>query len=325
MQIGMIGLGRMGANMARRLARGGASVIAWDRTAAVRRALARERRIAAAPDLASLVQKLRAPRVLWLMLPAGKVTEDTLAQLTPLLAKGDVVVNGANAYYKDSMRQAAELTGHALNLVDAGVSGGIWGLANGYAIMLGGDARAVKRVTPFVRLLAPPSGWLHCGGSGAGHYVKMIHNGIEYGLMQAYAEGFALLAGKREFDLDVAAVAELWRHGSVLRSWLLDLMADMLKRDDALDDIAPVVADSGEGRWAAIEAVELGVPAPVISLALAMRFASQGKGDYAAKQLALLRNSFGGHAVQRGDHPAPVGKVRAGVRGGHAMSKKKKS
>ena len=314
MRIGIIGLGRMGGNMARRLARGGANVVAWDRTAAVRRALARERRIAAAPDLASLVQELKAPRVLWLMLPAGKVTEGVLAQLQPLLAKGDVLVDGANANYKDSMRHAAELAARGLQYVDAGVSGGVWGLANGYAIMLGGEPRAVRRVTPFVKLLAPPKGWLHCGPSGAGHYVKMIHNGIEYGLMQAYAEGFALLAGKREFSLDMAAVAELWRHGSVVRSWLLDLMADNFKRKAALDDIAPVVADSGEGRWAAIEAVELGVPAPVLSLALAMRFASQGKGDYGAKQLAQLRNSFGGHAIQP-----------AGARGGRSAGKKKKS
>ena len=324
-RIGMIGLGRMGANMARRLARGGANVIAWDRTAAVRRATAREQRIAAAPDLAALVQLLKAPRVLWLMLPAGAVTEDILAQLQPLLAKGDVLVDGANANYKDSMRRAAELAARGLHYVDAGVSGGIWGLAKGYTIMLGGEARAVKRVAPFAKLLAPPKGWLHCGPSGAGHYVKMIHNGIEYGLMQAYAEGFALLAGKREFGLDTAAVAELWRHGSVVRSWLLDLMAQNLKRDAVLEGIAPVVADSGEGRWTAIEAIELGVPAPVISLALAMRFASQGKGDYGAKQLAQLRHSFGGHAVIRGEHPARLGRVRAGARGGHAARKQKKS
>jgi len=325
MQIGMIGLGRMGANMARRLARGGANVIVWDRAAPARRALERERRVAIAPDLATLVQELKAPRVLWLMLPSGRASEDLLARLVPLLAKGDVLVDGANAHYKDSMRRAAELTARGLYYVDAGVSGGVWGLANGYTVMLGGEAHAVRRVTPFAKLLAPPKGWLHCGPSGAGHYVKMIHNGIEYGLMQAYAEGFALLAGKRELSLDVAAVAELWRHGSVVRSWLLELMADMLKRDAALEGIAPVVADSGEGRWAAIEAVELGVPAPVISLALAMRFASQGKGDYGAKQLAQLRHMFGGHAVTRGDHPARVGRVRAGVRGGRAVSKKKKS
>ena len=299
MHIGMIGLGRMGANMARRLARGGARVIAWDRAAPARRALERERRVTTVTDLASLLQQLKAPRVIWLMLPSGKASADTLARLLPLLAQGDVLVDGANANYKDSMRRAAELSARGLHYVDAGVSGGVWGLANGYTVMLGGEARAVRRVTPFVKLLAPPKGWLHCGPSGAGHYVKMIHNGIEYGLMQAYAEGFALLAGKSELSLDVAAVAELWRHGSVVRSWLLDLMADMLKRDAALEGIAPVVADSGEGRWAAIEAVELGVPAPVISLALAMRFASQGKGDYGAKQLALLRHSFGGHAVSK--------------------------
>jgi 6-phosphogluconate dehydrogenase len=299
LHIGMIGLGRMGANMARRLARGGASVTAWDKAARARRALGRERRVTTVTDLASLLQKLKAPRVIWLMLPSGKASDDTLARLAPLLAKGDVLVDGANAHYRDSMRRAADLAARGLQYVDAGVSGGVWGLANGYTVMLGGETRAIRRVTPFVKLLAPPKGWLHCGPSGAGHYVKMIHNGIEYGLMQAYAEGFALLAGKREFHLDLAAVAELWRHGSVVRSWLLDLMAGMLKHDAALEGIAPVVADSGEGRWAAIEAVELGVPAPVISLSLAMRFASQGKGDYGAKQLALLRHSFGGHAVAR--------------------------
>jgi len=312
--IGMIGLGRMGANMARRLARGGARVVAWDKAAPARRALARERRVTAVADIASLLQQLKAPRVIWLMLPAGKASADTLARLLPLLAAGDVLVDGANANYKDSMRRATELAARGLHYVDAGVSGGIWGLAKGYTIMLGGEARAVRRVAPYARLLAPPGGWLHCGPSGAGHYVKMIHNGIEYGLMQAYAEGFALLAGKSDLKLDLAAVAELWRHGSVVRSWLLDLIADNLKRDATLEGIAPVVADSGEGRWTAIEAVELGVPAPVISLALAMRFASQGKGDYSAKQLAQLRASFGGHAVKA-----------AGDSVGHAVRKQRKS
>jgi 6-phosphogluconate dehydrogenase len=295
----MIGLGRMGANMTRRLARGGANVIAWDKAAPARRALARERRVTTVTDLGTLLLKLKAPRLVWLMLPSGKASEDTLARLIPQLAKGDVLVDGANANYKDSIRRAAELAARGLHYVDAGVSGGVWGLANGYTIMLGGEARAVKRVAPFAKLLAPPKGWLHCGPSGAGHYVKMIHNGIEYGMMQAYAEGFALIKARKDLNLDVAAVAELWRHGSVVRSWLLDLMAGMLKNDTEFADIAPVVADSGEGRWTAIEAVELGVPAPVISLALAMRFASQGKGDYGAKQLAQLRNSFGGHAVSK--------------------------
>jgi 6-phosphogluconate dehydrogenase len=320
LQIGMIGLGRMGANMTRRLARGGAQVIAFDRAAPARRALSRERRVSTVADLASMLQGLKAPRVIWLMLPSGKASADTLAQLIPLLAKGDVLVDGANANYKDSMRRAAELSALDIYYVDAGVSGGVWGLANGYTIMLGGETRAVRRVTPFAKLLAPPKGWMHCGPSGAGHYVKMIHNGIEYGLMQAYAEGFALLEGKKEFKLDLAAVAELWRHGSVVRSWLLDLMADMFKRDAALEGIAPMVADSGEGRWTAIEAIELGVPAPVISLALAMRFASQGQGDYGAKQLAQLRNSFGGHAVSRSKRPAPADRAR----GGRAASKQKK-
>ena len=314
LRIGIVGLGRMGANMARRLARGGASVVAWDRAASARRALTGERRVRLAADIPALVQQLEKPRVLWLMLPAGKASANIIARLVPLLARGDVLVDGANAYYKDSMRHAAELAARGINYVDAGVSGGIWGLANGYTIMLGGDARAVRRVAPYAKLLAPPKGWLHCGPSGAGHYVKMVHNGIEYGLMQAYAEGFALLEAKKEFALDAAAVAELWRHGSVVRSWLLDLIADNLKRDAALAGIAPVVADSGEGRWTAIEAVELGVPAPVIAAALAMRFASQGKGDYGAKQLAQLRNAFGGHAVKA-----------AVKRGGRAAGKQKKS
>lgn len=297
MQIGMIGLGRMGANMARRLARGGVRVVAWDAAVDARRALARENGVTVVSDLASLVKRLKPPRIVWLMLPAGKATEDTLAKLRLLPEKGDVVVDGANTYYKDSVRHAAQLAAHGLDFVDAGVSGGIWGLANGYAITLGGNAKAVNRITPCVKLLAPRGGSLYCGPGGAGHFVKIVHNGIEYGIMQAYAEGFALLRGKREFNVDLAAVAELWRHGSVIRSWLLDLMAANLGRDAAFDAIAPVVADSGEGRWTAIEAVELGVPAPVISLALTMRLASQGKGDYAAKQRATLRNSFGGHAV----------------------------
>ncbi len=307
-EIAMVGLGRMGGNMARRLIRGGIRVAALNRSFDVTEKLAKETGLTACRDYAQLVAQLAAPRVIWLMLPAGKTTEEAMQQLLPLLSKGDVLINGANAFYKESQSQSEIAAKHGVAYVDAGVSGGVWGLANGYTIMLGGEARAVRRVAPFAKLLAPAGGWLHCGPSGAGHYVKMIHNGIEYGLMQAYAEGFALLAAKRDFGLDLAAVSELWRHGSVVRSWLLDLMADNLKRDPALAGIAPVVADSGEGRWTAIEAVELGVPAPVISLALAMRFASQGKGDYGARQLAQLRNSFGGHAVKS-----------AGARGGSAV------
>jgi 6-phosphogluconate dehydrogenase len=303
MQIGMIGLGRMGANMARRLAAGGVEVRAFDVSPMARAALAGVANVSAPETLVDLVGGLRAPRVLWCMLPAGAPTEDTLAQLEAILAPGDALVDGANAFYRDSMRRAAEFAQRGLHFVDAGVSGGVWGLRNGYALMLGGSPEAVAQVAPFARILAPETnaGWLHCGPSGSGHFVKMVHNGIEYGMMQAYAEGFALMSAKREFELDLAAIAEMWRHGSVVRSWLLDLTAGFLKRDATLDRIEPHVADSGEGRWTALEAVELGVPAPVMSLALMMRFASQGRADYASRMLAMMRNAFGGHAVQTAD------------------------
>jgi 6-phosphogluconate dehydrogenase len=266
-----------------------------------RAALTDEPGIAVADSLDALVKALPAPRLVWLMLPAGEITQETLDALAPQLASGDTVVDGANAYYKDSMRRAQALAQRGLRFADAGVSGGVWGLKNGYAIMLGGTSEAVAHVTPFVRILAPgpDTGWLHCGPAGAGHFVKMVHNGIEYGMMQAYAEGFALMAAKEPFRLDLAAVAETWRHGSVVRSWLLDLTADFLQRDARLAELKPYVADSGEGRWTALEAIELGVPAPVMSLALMARFASQGQSDYANKMLAMMRNMFGGHAVQQ--------------------------
>jgi 6-phosphogluconate dehydrogenase len=300
-QIGMVGLGRMGGNMARRLARAGRGVVAWDRAAGARAGIASEQGVKVLETLAGLVDSLPAPRVLWLMLPAGAPTEDTLTELRGLLAAGDVVVDGANAWYRDSVRRAQELASQGLQFVDAGVSGGVWGLVNGYGLMVGGAAEAVQRVEPFLRALAPAPdrGWLHCGPSGAGHFTKMVHNGIEYGLMQAYAEGLALLQAKEEFQLDVARIAESWRHGTVIRSWLLDLTAEFLAEDARLESIAPVVADSGEGRWAAIESVELGVPTPVMTLALMQRFASQGRGDFADRLLARMRQSFGGHAVTR--------------------------
>jgi 6-phosphogluconate dehydrogenase len=300
-QIGMVGLGRMGGNMARRLARAGQGVVAWDRAAGARSGIASEQRVRVMETLAGLVATLPAPRVLWLMLPAGAPTEDTLTELRGLLVAGDVVVDGANAWYRDSVRRAQELASQGLQFVDAGVSGGVWGLVNGYGLMVGGAAEAVRRVEPFLRALAPAPdrGWLHCGPSGAGHFTKMVHNGIEYGLMQAYAEGLALLQAKEEFQLDVARIAESWRHGTVIRSWLLDLTAEFLAEDARLESIAPVVADSGEGRWTAIESVELGVPTPVMTLALMQRFASQGRGDFADRLLARMRQSFGGHAVTR--------------------------
>ncbi len=302
MQIGMIGLGRMGGNMARRLSRQGCTVAGFDESADTRTAFAREG-IATHDSVAALVAALPAPRVVWLMVPAGAATDAALALLLAHLVPGDTVVDGGNAYYRDSQRRGKELAARGIRFVDCGVSGGVWGLENGYAVMFGGSDEAVAIVTPFMQRLAPSpdTGWLHCGPCGAGHFVKMIHNGIEYGMMQAFAEGIALMRNKAELGLDVAAITEMWRHGSVVRSWLLDLTAGVLHEDADLASIAPVVADSGEGRWTALEAIEQGTPAPVMSLALMMRFASQGKAEYADKLLAMMRQRFGGHAVQKDD------------------------
>jgi 6-phosphogluconate dehydrogenase len=305
MDIGIVGLGRMGASMARRLARGGVRVVGYDGDAATARSLAGDG-IAAAASLADLVAALPQPRVVWTMVPAGDATEHVVDTLATALAPGDLLVDGGNSYYKDSQRRAATLATQRVAFVDCGVSGGVHGLANGYALMFGGDADAAQRIAPYAKILAPApdAGWLHCGPAGAGHFVKMIHNGIEYGMMQALAEGFALLHHRADLGLDVAAIAQMWRHGSVVRSWLLDLTADFLARDRDLDGIAPVVADSGEGRWTVQEAVEQGIAAPVLSLALMARFASQGRDDYAAKLLAMMRKGFGGHAVSSQPPPA---------------------
>jgi 6-phosphogluconate dehydrogenase len=302
MQIGIIGLGRMGANMARRLARGGAQVVAYDRNDGARAALADEAGVAPVGGLAALCARLdEGERVILIMLPAGKAIDATLDELGTLVSAGDTLVDGGNSYYRDSMRRALALSQEGLRYVDAGVSGGIHGLAQGYCLMLGGTPTAIEQFTPFAEILAPgrQTGWVHCGPSGAGHYAKMIHNGIEYGMMQAYAEGFALLKAKGDFGFDLARLAETWRHGSVVRSWLLDLCAELFAEDEGLENIAPIVADSGEGRWTALESVELGVPAPVIALALMARFSSQGKSDYGRRVLAMMRAKFGGHAVTR--------------------------
>ena len=300
MDIGIVGLGRMGGNMARRLARGGVRVVGFDPDAKVRGDLAAARVIEPAESVQALVRALAPQRVVWLMVPAGNVTELAIQDIWPELAAGDVIVDGGNAHYKDSERRAAALASAGVRFVDCGVSGGVWGLENGYALMYGADADAARAIEPYAQILAPAAdeGWLHCGPPGSGHFVKMIHNGIEYGMMQAFAEGFALMKRKPGFDLDVAKIAETWRHGSVVRSWLLDLTAEFLARDAELADVAPVVADSGEGRWTVQEAVEQGLPAPVLTLALMARFASQGKDDYAGRLLAMMRKSFGGHAVQ---------------------------
>jgi 6-phosphogluconate dehydrogenase len=301
MNIGIVGLGRIGAGMARRLARGGVRVVACDREKAARDALAAEPDIECVESYAALASGLAGERVIALLLPAGAPTEDALRELLPLLSAGDALIDGGNAFYRDSMARALELSQRGLRYIDAGVSGGIHGLANGFCLMLGGTPKSIEIFEPYARILAPApeTGWLHCGPSGAGHFAKMIHNGIEYGMMQALAEGFALLAAREEFEFDLGRLAETWRHGSVVRSWLLDLSAEILKDDEDLERVAPVVADSGEGRWTALESVELGVPAPVITMALMARFSSQGKSDYARRLLAMMRARFGGHAVQK--------------------------
>ncbi len=300
MDIAMIGLGRMGANMAERLLRGGHRVHGFDAMPAARQA-ASVRGIAVAETLEALVAALPSPRTLWLMVPAGEIVDATLDALQPLLSPGDTVVDGGNSHYPDSMRRAENLATQGVHFIDCGTSGGIWGLAEGYSLMIGGDADAVEALRPAFATLAPAPdrGWGHVGPAGAGHYAKMIHNGIEYGLMQAYAEGFSILGHKREFAFDLAQVADIWRTGSVVRSWLLDLTADALKKNPTLDGIAPWVADSGEGRWTAAEAIALDVPAPVITLSLLERLRSRDDDSFTDKLLAALRNEFGGHAVRR--------------------------
>ena len=300
MDIGMVGLGRMGANMAERLVRGGHRVHGFDPVEAARGAAA-ERGIVAAASLAALVAQLPAPRAIWLMVPAGSIVDDTIAALLPLLAPGDIVIDGGNSHYHDTLRRAGALATQGLHYVDCGTSGGVWGLQEGYSLMVGGDETAIDALYPVLTALAPAvdKGWGRVGPSGSGHYAKMVHNGIEYGLMQAYAEGFAILQHKRDFDFDLHQVAEIWRTGSVVRSWLLDLTADALQKNPTLDGIAPWVSDSGEGRWTVAEAIALDVPAPVITLSLLERLRSRDEDSFTDKLLSALRNQFGGHAVKK--------------------------
>jgi 6-phosphogluconate dehydrogenase len=299
MQLGMIGLGKMGGNMVRRLRSRGVEIVAYDRDPSLTEALAEETGAWAVASEEELVAALAPPRAVWLMLPAGDVTERALEKIMSLLEPGDRVVDGANSNFHDSRRRAEHCAEAGLGFVDAGVSGGVWGLAEGYCLMLGGAEPDMEALRPVIEALAPAPdrGWVHCGEAGAGHYAKMVHNGIEYAMMQAYAEGFALMKSREDLGLDVAAIAEAWRHGSVVRSWLLDLTAGFLGEDADLADIAPVVPDSGEGRWTVIESVEQGVPTPVMTLALMMRYTTQGSNDYPARLLAMMRNAFGGHAV----------------------------
>ncbi|MCA0298301.1 MAG: decarboxylating 6-phosphogluconate dehydrogenase [Proteobacteria bacterium] len=301
MELAMIGLGRMGANMAERLVRGGHTVRGYDPGEAARQQ-AEARGIVPHANLRNAVAALPTPRVVWLMVPAGQVVDDTIALLRPLLAADDTVIDGGNSNYKDTQRRGAQLAEAGIHYIDCGTSGGVWGLAEGYSLMIGGDADAVARLQPVFATLAPTqqTGWGHVGPSGAGHFAKMIHNGIEYGMMQAYAEGFAILKHKQAMDFDLGALAEIWRHGSVVRSWLLDLTADALKKNPQMDGIAPYVADSGEGRWTVAEAIDLNVSAPVITLSLLERLRSRDDDSYADKLLAAMRNEFGGHAVKQG-------------------------
>ena len=299
MDIGIFGLGKMGANMARRLLEGGHRVVVANRSPEPVARLADE---GAVPthDLVELVDLLPPPRVVWVMVPAGDPTEKIVLEVADLLARGDVIVDGGNSNYKDSVRRAAAMAERGLGFVDAGTSGGIWGRTEGYSLMVGGTEEAVALVRPALETLAPAAdqGWGHVGPAGAGHFVKMVHNGIEYGLMQAYAEGFEILRAKEEFGVDLHQVAEIWRYGSVVRSWLLDLTAAALAEDQELSAIEGWVADSGEGRWTVAEAIDHDVPAPVITLSLLMRLVSRQDDSYAAKLLAAMRNQFGGHAVK---------------------------
>jgi 6-phosphogluconate dehydrogenase len=304
MELGMIGLGKMGANMVRRLSRGGHHVVAYDRAPEPAKALAEEEKdVAPAHSLEELAAQLAQPRVAWMMVPAGKPTESVFSGLLSTLEPGDIIVDGGNANYNDTVRRAATASDRGLHYVDVGTSGGVWGLAEGYSMMVGGEQDVVQQLSPFFETLAPEAdkGWGYVGPSGAGHFVKMVHNGIEYGIMEAYAEGFEILKAKEEFALDLHNVAEIWRYGSVIRSWLLDLTSAALAEDQDLGDIKGWVADSGEGRWTVFEAIDQDVPAPVITLSLLMRFVSRRDEGFAAKVLAAMRNQFGGHAVKRAE------------------------
>ncbi|MFA5824634.1 MAG: decarboxylating 6-phosphogluconate dehydrogenase [Gallionellaceae bacterium] len=300
MKMAMIGLGKMGGNMVRRLRQGKIEVVGFDRANEVVAQLAKEAGMIAANSVEDAVSKLSGPRIVWLMLPSGEPTEQQIRALTPLLSKGDIIVDGGNSNYHDSQRRGAWLAEQGIGFMDSGTSGGIWGLENGYCLMVGASDAVAKTMTPILQALAPAAdrGWAHVGPVGSGHFTKMIHNGIEYGMMQSFAEGLELLRGKKEFALDLAQITELWRHSSVVRSWLLDLTAEALKHDQELTSIAPFVPDSGEGRWTVVEAIDQGVAAPVLTLALQMRFTSQNETGYGYRLLSTMRNAFGGHAVK---------------------------
>jgi 6-phosphogluconate dehydrogenase len=297
----MIGLGRMGGNMVRRLLKGGHEIVVYNRSPEPVQEAAKAGAIPS-NSIEELVSKLDSPRVVWIMVPAGDVTQATIDALAGLLSPGDILIDGGNSNYKDSVRHGEEMRAQNLHFIDVGTSGGIWGITEGYSMMVGGETDAVNHIRPLLETLAPAAdmGWGHVGPNGAGHFVKMVHNGIEYGMMQAYAEGFEIMRAKKDFDLDMYQIAELWRYGSVVRSWLLDLTANALKENADLEGIKGWVADSGEGRWTVFESIDQDVPAPVITMSLLMRFVSRQDESFAAKMLAAMRNQFGGHEVKKG-------------------------
>ncbi len=300
MELGMIGLGRMGANMTERLLNGGHRVVAYARTPEKVQSVVKKG-ADGAYSLEELVSKLAPKRIIWLMIPAGKPVDLTIQKLINLLDMDDVIIDGGNSFYKDTLKRAEELKQKNIHFVDVGTSGGIWGLKEGYSLMVGGEKHIVEFLSPFFKTLAPASdkGWSYVGPNGAGHFVKMVHNGIEYGMMQAYAEGFALMKRKKEFSLDLHRIAEVWRYGSVVRSWLLDLIAEALKDNPDLEGVAPYVAESGEGRWTVKEAIDQNLAAPVISLSLLQRFRSLEKEGFSDKLLAIMRSKFGGHEITK--------------------------
>ena len=300
LELGIIGLGKMGGNMAQRLREGGHKIVGFDFSAEAVKKLSDSGAVGV-NSLEALVKGLAAPRAIWLMVPAGDPVDETIAKLKPFMQKGDTFIDGGNSNYKDSQRRHAQLKGEGFNFVDVGTSGGVWGLKEGYSMMIGGDKEPVERLRPIFETLAPgkDKGWGHVGPSGAGHFVKMVHNGIEYGMMQAYAEGFAIMGHKEPLNLDLTQISEIWRHGSVVRSWLLDLTADALKKNPTLEGLEAYVADSGEGRWTVFEAIDLNVSAPVITESLIRRIRSREENNFTDRMLAIMRNAFGGHAVKK--------------------------
>ena len=302
MKIAMLGLGKMGGNMAARLVRKGVSVVGYDNNQTIVKELSEKEKVIASSSVEDALSKLDKQKIVWMMLPAGEITKKQIADLIPLLNKGDIIIDGGNSNFKQSVKMGSMLEEYDIGFMDCGTSGGVWGLENGDCLMVGASHEVAKAVEPALKALAPTpqTGWLHVGPIGSGHFTKMIHNGIEYGMMESFAEGLELLKGRKEYDIDIGKVTELWRHGSVVRSWLLDLTAEALKGDPELDEIAPFVADSGEGRWTAVEAIEQGIPAPVLTQALQVRFRSQEKSKgYGYKILSIMRNAFGGHVMKK--------------------------